>query len=211
MVRRARWRTADQARASTAAEETAHGVHAPAGDVLAKRPDWQAWRRVWGGRHGPARGLRRVAPANPAAAVRGPKHVVTKGSPPVLAPAEARKLLDCIDRGSLAGTGDEAGGLLPAGEPGVAQAPREGGGGGTTSQSVDRARERLTGRLLTRRVVLGDDQAPVGRGTASAHDVLPHVPGDGDHGVWGPSSTRSRSRGTRRRRRRSSMTARLTL
>ena len=38
---------------STAAEETAHGVHAPAGNVLAKRPDWQAWRRVWGrGRHG---------------------------------------------------------------------------------------------------------------------------------------------------------------
>ena len=28
----------DQPRASTAAEETAHGVHAPAGDVLAKRP-----------------------------------------------------------------------------------------------------------------------------------------------------------------------------
>ena len=32
---------------STASEETAHGVQAPAGDVLAKRPDWQAWRRVW--------------------------------------------------------------------------------------------------------------------------------------------------------------------
>ena len=32
---------------STASEETAHGVQAPAGDVLAKRPDWQAWRLVW--------------------------------------------------------------------------------------------------------------------------------------------------------------------
>ena len=47
---------------STASEETAHGVHAPAGDVLAERPDWQAWRRLgWCGRPGPARGLRRVA------------------------------------------------------------------------------------------------------------------------------------------------------
>ena len=45
--------------ASTAAEEPAHGVHAPAEDVLAKRPNWQAGRLVWeGGRHGPARGLR---------------------------------------------------------------------------------------------------------------------------------------------------------
>ena len=31
---------------STASEETAHGVHAPAGDVLAERPDWQALRRL---------------------------------------------------------------------------------------------------------------------------------------------------------------------
>ena len=45
-------------RVSTAAEESAHGLQAPAGDVRAKRPDWQAWRRVWG--RGPARGLRRV-------------------------------------------------------------------------------------------------------------------------------------------------------
>ena len=53
-----RWRTVDQPGASTATEETAHGVDAPAGDVLAKHPDWQAGRRVWErGRHGPARGL----------------------------------------------------------------------------------------------------------------------------------------------------------
>ena len=32
-----------------------------------------------------------VLPVNPAAAVRGPKHVVTKGATPVLTPAEARK------------------------------------------------------------------------------------------------------------------------
>ena len=38
-----------------------------------------------------------VLPVNPAAAVRGPKHVVTKGATPVLSPAEARKLLESID------------------------------------------------------------------------------------------------------------------
>ena len=49
-----------------------------------------------------------VLPVNPAAAVRGPKHVVTKGATPVLSPAEARTLLNCIDTGSLAGLRDRA-------------------------------------------------------------------------------------------------------
>ena len=49
-----------------------------------------------------------VLPVNPAAAVRGPKHVVTKGSTPVLIPAEARKLLEHIDTGTLAGLRDRA-------------------------------------------------------------------------------------------------------
>ena len=49
-----------------------------------------------------------VLPVNPAAAVRGPKHVVTKGSTPVLSPAEARKLLEATDTGSLAGLRDRA-------------------------------------------------------------------------------------------------------
>ena len=49
-----------------------------------------------------------VLPVNPAAAVRGPKHVVTKGATPVLSPAEARKLLECIDTGTLAGLRDRA-------------------------------------------------------------------------------------------------------
>ena len=40
---------------------------------------------------------------NPAAAVRGPKHVVTKGATPVLSPAEARRLLEAIDTAALAG------------------------------------------------------------------------------------------------------------
>ena len=87
-----------------------------------------------------------VLPVNPAAAVRGPKHVVTKGATPVLSPAEARKLLgfdrhgrpgrapgpgaalgDALQlRAGERGVGDAAAGLLRAGEPGVVEAPREG-------------------------------------------------------------------------------------
>ena len=52
--------------------------------------------------------VNQVIRLNPAAAVHGPKHVVTKGSTPVLSPAEARKLLETIDRGSLAGVRDRA-------------------------------------------------------------------------------------------------------
>ena len=44
----------------------------------------------------------------PAAAVRGPKHVVTKGATPVLTPAETRSLLDGIDAESLVGLRDRA-------------------------------------------------------------------------------------------------------
>ena len=49
-----------------------------------------------------------VLPVNPPAAVRGPKHVVTKGATPVLSPAEARRLLEAIDTGTLAGRRDRA-------------------------------------------------------------------------------------------------------
>ena len=53
-----------------------------------------------------------VLSANPAAAVRGPKHVVTKGATPVLTPvltpAETRALLDRIDTGTLVGLRDRA-------------------------------------------------------------------------------------------------------
>ena len=52
--------------------------------------------------------VHQVLPANPAAAVRGPKHVVTKGATPVLTPAETRSLLDGIDAGSLVGLRDRA-------------------------------------------------------------------------------------------------------
>ena len=49
-----------------------------------------------------------VIPVNPAAAVRGPTHVVTTGATPVLSPAEARRLLEAIDTGTLAGLRDRA-------------------------------------------------------------------------------------------------------
>ena len=53
----------------------------------------------------------------------------------------------------------------------------------TLFQSVDPAGRRLTGRALQRRVVLAMSQAAGGRSGAAPLDVLPHVPGDGDHGV----------------------------
>ena len=52
--------------------------------------------------------IHQVLPVNPAAAVRGPKHVVTKGATPVLTPAETRALLDGIDTGTLVGLRDRA-------------------------------------------------------------------------------------------------------
>ena len=49
-----------------------------------------------------------VMPANPAASVRGPTHVVRTGKTPVLQPAEARQLLDSIDTATLRGLRDRA-------------------------------------------------------------------------------------------------------
>ena len=49
-----------------------------------------------------------VLPVNPAAAARGPTHVVTKGATPVLSQAEVRRLLDASDTGTLAGPRDRA-------------------------------------------------------------------------------------------------------
>jgi len=49
-----------------------------------------------------------VVPVNPAASVRGPKHVTRKGKTPVLSAAEARIFLDSIDTGSIAGLRDRA-------------------------------------------------------------------------------------------------------
>lgn len=49
-----------------------------------------------------------VVPVNPAASVRGPRHVVKKGKTPVLAPDEARQLLDSIDATTSVGLRDRA-------------------------------------------------------------------------------------------------------
>ncbi len=49
-----------------------------------------------------------ILPFNPAASVRGPKHVVKVGKTPVLQPDEARLLLDSIDVSTLAGLRDRA-------------------------------------------------------------------------------------------------------
>ncbi len=49
-----------------------------------------------------------VMPTNPAGSVRGPSHVVKVGKTPVLAPEEARTLLDSIDATTQAGLRDRA-------------------------------------------------------------------------------------------------------
>ncbi|RAH96075.1 integrase [Acuticoccus sediminis] len=49
-----------------------------------------------------------VVPANPAASVRGPRHIVRRGKTPVLNPVEARQLLDAIDVAKPAGLRDRA-------------------------------------------------------------------------------------------------------
>ena len=49
-----------------------------------------------------------IVPVNPAASVRGPRHVVKSGKTPVLEPDEARALLDSIDVTMPAGLRDQA-------------------------------------------------------------------------------------------------------
>lgn len=49
-----------------------------------------------------------VVPVNPAASVRGPSHSVRRGKTPVLAPDEARRLLDAIDVTTPIGLRDRA-------------------------------------------------------------------------------------------------------
>jgi site-specific recombinase XerD len=52
--------------------------------------------------------LGQVVDSNPAAAVRGPKHVVTRGKTPVLEADEARRLIDSIDVSTAVGLRDRA-------------------------------------------------------------------------------------------------------
>jgi site-specific recombinase XerD len=49
-----------------------------------------------------------IVPVNPAAAVRGPRHVVTKGKTPVLAGPDARLLLESIESDTIVGRRDRA-------------------------------------------------------------------------------------------------------
>ncbi len=49
-----------------------------------------------------------VMSANPAADVRGPRHIVRRGKTPVLDPAEARRLIDAIDTKTVIGLRDRA-------------------------------------------------------------------------------------------------------
>ncbi len=49
-----------------------------------------------------------IMPLNPAAAVRGPRHIVRRGKTPVLDPAEARQLIDAIDVTTVIGLRDRA-------------------------------------------------------------------------------------------------------
>ena len=49
-----------------------------------------------------------IMPTNPAAAVRGPRHIVRRGQTPVLDPQEARQLIDAIDATTVIGLRDRA-------------------------------------------------------------------------------------------------------
>jgi len=49
-----------------------------------------------------------IVPVNPAASVRGPRHVVRRGKTPVLEHGDARRLLEAIDTATLTGLRDRA-------------------------------------------------------------------------------------------------------
>ena len=187
-----------------------------------------------------------VLPVNPAAAVRGATHVVTTGATPGLSPAEARRLLEAIDTGTLAGRRDRAlvsvrlysvarvsavigmrrqdyfrqerRGWLRLHEKGGTRhdvpAPPSGGRGARRLPRAGRARRGDGGALPERRPrgAAADgpgalaasrpdhDQATGGGGGSPALDLLPHVPGDGDHGVsveWEDARTRAADRRAR--------------
>ena len=172
--------------------------------------------------------VHQVLPVNPAASVRGPKHVVTTGATPVLTPAEARALLDRIDTGTRVGLRDRA--LLSVMVYSFARVSaavgmrrqdyfrqerqgwlrlHEKGGTRHDVPAHHRAAEALDdyleaagldepGALAASRP--GHDQAAGGGGGSPALDLLPHVPGDGDHGVsveWGDARTRAADRRAR--------------
>ena len=187
-----------------------------------------------------------VIPVNPAAAVRGPKHVVTKGATPVLSPAEARRLLEAIDTAALAGRRDralvsvmlysfarvsavigmrrqdyfrqESRGWLRLHEKGgkrhdvpahhraaealgdYLEAGRAGRGEGGALPERRPAGAEADGPGAVAASRPGHDQAAGGGRGSAALDLLPHVSGDGDHGVSverGDARTRAADRRAR--------------
>ena len=174
-----------------------------------------------------------VIPVNPAAVVRGPTHVVTTGATPVLAPAEARRLLAAIDTGTLTGRRDRAlvsvrrysfarvSAVIAMRRQDYFRQERQGWlrlheKGGTrhdvpahhrAAAALDDYLERAgldaatadgPDALTASRP--GHDQAAGGGGGSPALDLLPHVPGDGDHSVsveWGDARTRAADRRAR--------------
>ena len=164
-----------------------------------------------------------VLPVNPAAAVRGPKHVVTTGATPVLSPAEARRLLAAIDTGTLAGLRDRAlvsvmlysfarvSAVIGMRRQDYFRQERQGwlrlhekGGTRHDVPAHHRAAEALDDYLARAGLDAagrpGHDQAAGGGGGSPAIDLLPHVPGDGDHGVsveWRHARTRAADRRAR--------------
>ena len=200
-----------------------------------------------------------VLPVNPAAAVRGPTHVVTTGATPVLSPAEARRLLAAIDTGTLAGLRDRAlvsvmlysfarvSAVIGMRRPDYFRQERQGwlrlhekGGQrhdvpahhraaealddyleaagldeptAALFQSVDPAGRRLTGRALSRRLVLGMIKRRAARRISRPRPAATRSGRRGSRRICrmgGRSNTRSRSPGTPPRRRRSSTTGRRT-
>ena len=200
-----------------------------------------------------------VLPVNPAAAVRGPKHVVTKGATPVLSPAEARRLLEVIDTATLAGLRDRA--LLSVmlysfarvsavvamrrqdyfrqGSRGWLRLHEKGGkrhdvpahhraaealddyleaagldeAKAPLLQSVDPSGRQLTGRALSRRLVLAMIKRRAAAADLPASTCCHTFRATGTTAYLsngGRSSTRSRSPGTPRRRPRSCTIARRT-
>ena len=187
-----------------------------------------------------------VLPVNPAAAVRGPTHVVTTGATPVLSPAEARRLLAAIDPGTLTGRRDRAlvsvmlysfarvSAVIAMRKEDYFRQERHGWlrlheKGGTRHdlpahhraaealddylkaagideataalfQSVDPAGAAADGPGALAAARPGHDQAAGGGRGSPALDLLPHVPGDGDHGVSverGDARTRAADRRAR--------------
>jgi site-specific recombinase XerC len=115
-----------------------------------------------------------VVPVNPAASVRGPRHVVTSGQTPVLDPAEARALLDSIDVSTHAGLRYRALiGLM------VYSFARIGAALGMTIEDVYTQNRRLWG------------------GNRYRHQARqPQLPGNRDHGL--PQEWRHVGKGRRR-------------